>query len=294
MDRRPEDMIIAATAASKDEIAIRILLPAARLEHFIVSKQPVEPLLNVAVIDVETTGTDPLVDQVIDLGYVILQVDAEGDIVDILAVRAALADPGTPLPERISRLTGLTDNDLRGKAIDLDLVEDDFAQVDVFVAHNARFDASFIRQLLPSTARAAWACSLNDFDWLMDAGLDGRALGHLLAQAGFYNDGHRALADVISLIHLLAYPLPTGGTVMRALLANASQDTWRVEAMRAPFSARAILKARGYRWDIAARVWWTEVKDGAIEAEELWLFRHVLPDGPSPRLVSMTWHQRHR
>jgi DNA polymerase-3 subunit epsilon len=277
-------MIIAATAASKDEIAIRILLPAARLEHFIVSKQPVEPLLNVAVIDVETTGTDPLVDQVIDLGYVILQVDAEGDIVDILAVRAALADPGTPLPERISRLTGLTDNDLRGKAIDLDLVEDDFAQV----------DASFIRQLLPSTARAAWACSLNDFDWLMDAGLDGRALGHLLAQAGFYNDGHRALADVISLIHLLAYPLPTGGTVMRALLANASQDTWRVEATRAPYSARAILKARGYRWDIAARVWWTEVKDGAIEAEELWLFRHVLPDGPSPRLVSMTWHQRHR
>lgn len=78
MDRRPEDMIVAAAAASKDEIAIRILLPAARLEHFIVSKQPVEPLLNVAVIDVETTGTDPLADQVIDLGYVILQVDAEG------------------------------------------------------------------------------------------------------------------------------------------------------------------------------------------------------------------------
>lgn len=91
-----------------------------------------------------------------------------------------------------------------------------------------------------------------------------------------------------------AYPLPAGGTVMRALLANASHDTWRVEATRAPYSARTILKARGYRWDPAAKVWWTEVKDGAIEAEELWLFRHVLPDGPSPRLVSMTWHQRHR
>lgn len=76
MDRRPEDMIIAAEAASKDEIAIRILLPAARLEHFIVSKQPVKPLLNVAFIDVETTGTDPLADQVIDLDYVILCVNA--------------------------------------------------------------------------------------------------------------------------------------------------------------------------------------------------------------------------
>lgn len=294
MDRRPENMSTAAPAATNDEIAIRILLPAAKLEHFIVSKQPVEPLLQVAVIDVETTGTDALCDQIIDLGYVILLVDAEGDIVDILTVREALADPGAPLPERISRLTGLTDADLRGKAIDLDLVEADFSGVDVFVAHNARFDASFIRQLLPSTADAAWACSLNDFDWLMDAGLDGRALGHLLAQAGFYNDGHRALADVISLIHLLAYPLPDGRPMLGTLLDNASRETWRVEATRAPYSARNILKDRGYSWDPAAKVWWTEVADGQVENEEMWLFRHVVPHGPSPRLISMNWHQRHR
>jgi hypothetical protein len=68
MDRRPKDIIIAAEAASKDEIAIRILLPAAKLEHFIVSKQPVELLLRVAAIDMRATGTDPLVDQIIVLG----------------------------------------------------------------------------------------------------------------------------------------------------------------------------------------------------------------------------------
>ena len=283
MDRRPENMSTAAPAATNDEIAIRILLPAAKLEHFIVSKQPAEPLLQVAVIDVETTGTDALCDQIIDLGYVILLVDAEGDIVDILTVREALADPGAPLPERISRLT---DADLRGKAIDLDLVEADFSGVDVFVAHNARFDASFIRQLLPSTADAAWACSLNDFDWLMDAGLDGRLR---VCPAG-----HRALADVISLIHLLAYPLPDGRPVLGTLLDNASRETWRIEATRAPYSARNILKDRGYSWDPAAKVWWTEIADGQVENEEMWLFRHVVPHGPSPRLISMNWHQRHR
>lgn len=294
MNSIPNNSSDAAGAVYNDELTMRILLPAAKLQHFIVSKVPVEPLLRVAAVDVETTGTDSLRDQVIDLGYVILLVDAQGDIVNILAVREALADPGTPLPDRISRLTGLTDADLRGKAINLDLVENDFRDVDVFVAHGARFDAAFIRQLLPSMANAASACSLGDFDWLMQAGLDGRALGHLLAQAGFYNEGHRALADVISLIHLLAYPLPEGGPMLGALLATASRQTWRIEASRAPFSARDLLKARGYNWDSAAKVWWNEVEDGAVEDEELWLPRHALPPGLSPRKISITWHERHR
>lgn len=280
--------------ADSDEWNIRVLLPAARLEHFIVRKQPVEPLTTIAVIDTETTGTDPARDQIIDLGYVMLKVDAVGDIVDVIAAREALCDPGMQIPSRVSRLTGLTDANVRGKAIDLDLVEQDFRQVDVFIAHSAAFDMSFLRHLLPCTAEAAWACSLADFDWLVDAQLDGRALGHLLSQIGFYNSGHRALADVISLIHLLAYPLPTGQPVLGALLANAAKPTFRVEATRAPFDARSILKARGYRWDAPNKVWCIEVMEQILDAEILWIGRHVTPFGPAPQVTQITWHQRHR
>ncbi|MFN3473013.1 MAG: 3'-5' exonuclease [Blastomonas sp.] len=294
MNRMPNNSSDTAGAVYNDELTMRILLPAAKLKHFIVRKEPVAPLRVVAVVDVEATGTDPLRDQIIDLAYVMLLVDRDGDIVSILAVREALCDPMMPIPARVTKLTGLSDADVLGKAIDLDLVEEDFRQVDVFIAHNARFDAAFIRQLLPSTAKAAWACSLNDFDWLMDAAMDGRALGHLLAQAGFYNEGHRALADVISLIHLLAYPLPLGGPMLGALIANAERQTWRIEANRAPFSAKDLLKARGYNWDSAAKVWWTEVADHVVENEELWLSRHVLPNGPTPRKIAITWHERHR
>ncbi|WP_430388373.1 3'-5' exonuclease [Blastomonas fulva] len=283
-----------ASGGDNDEWNIRVLLPAARLEHFIVRKQPVEPLTTIAVIDTETTGTDPARDQVIDLGYVILEVDAAGDIVDVIAAREALCDPGMRIPSRVSLLTGLTDADVCGKAIDLDLVEQDFRQVDVFIAHNAAFDLAFLRHLLPCTAESAWICSLADFDWLVDAQLDGRALGHLLAQIGFYNSGHRALADVISLIHLLAYPLPTGQPVLGALLANAARQTFRVEATRAPFGARSILKARGYRWDSPNKVWWIEVMAQNLDAEILWIGRHVTPFGPAPRTSPVTWHQRHR
>lgn len=294
MKRIPNNSSDAAGAVDNDELTMRILLPAAKLKHFIVRKEPVAPLRVVAVVDVETTGTDQLKDQIIDIGYVILLVDAVGDIIDVLTVREALSDPMIPLPARISKLTGLTDADLYGKAIDLDLVQQDFQQVDVFVAHNALFDAGFIRQLLPCTKDAAWACSMSDFDWLMETGLDGRALGHLLSQIGFYNGAHRALADVISLIHLLAYPLPTGQPMLGALLTNAAKQTFRVEATRAPFDSRTTLKARGYRWDPTNRVWSIEVAEQDLDAEILWIGRHVTPNGPAPKVRPTTWHQRHR
>ena len=273
---------------------IRILRRVGRLEDFPLATDPVAPIRHVAVVDVETTGIDPLLHQVIDIAYVVLAVDARGEFVDIVRKGQSLCDPGMPIPPRITMLTGLTDEHVRGTAIDLDALQQIFATVDVFVAQNCAFDAGFLRQLLPSTKDAAWACSLRDFDWLKDAGLDGRALGHLLMQIGFFNDGHRALNDVISLIHLLAWRLPSDQTVMGALLANAERETVRLEATGAGFGNRSLLKARGYRWDVAAKVWWIEVTYGELDEERLWLQREVTPFGPYPRIRPITWHQRHR
>ena len=146
-----------------------------RLEDFPLAKDPVAPIRQVAVVDVETTGIDPLLHQIIDIAYVVLAVDARGEIVDIVRKGQSLCDPGMPIPPRITMLTGLTEEHVKGTAIDLDALQQIFATVDVFIAQNCAFDAGFLRQLLPSTKDAAWACSLRDFDWLKDAGLDGRA-----------------------------------------------------------------------------------------------------------------------
>lgn len=280
--------------AKADDWDIRILRRVARLEELPLARDPVGPILQICVLNVETTGTDPDHDQVIDIAYVVLAVDALGEIVGIVRVGEALCDPGMPIPERISRLTGLTDADVTGKAIDLDVLQQALAPVDVFVAHRCQFDAAFLRHLLPMTTDAAWACSATDIDWLELAGLDGRALGHLLMQIGFYNDAHRAMADVVSLIHLLSHRLADEITVMSALLDTASQETIRLEATGAPFDRRGILKARGYSWDARAKVWWTEVSAGDLEAERLWLGREVVPWGPEPRTRAITWRQRHR
>ena len=273
---------------------IRVLREIVDISHFVRSKVPVEPVRQIALIDVECTGLDPLIDQVIDLAYIVIAVDDDDDIVGIVCADQALCDPMMPIPQRVSWLTGLTNEMVANKAIDLDRVQWDLEGVDVFIAHNCAYDLSFVGQLLPFTQSAAWACSLNDFDWLRDAGIAAKALGHLLMELGFYHDGHRAMADVIALLHVLSFRLGDGRTVLSRLLENAEQDSFRVEAVGAPYSARFRLKARGYRWNPKSKLWWKEVAEADLEDEELWLGREIVPHGPSPRLTRISWRERHR
>lgn len=283
----------AALSACARDPNIRILRRVSSLDDFPLAPRGAGPFRKIAILDTETTGTDPVADEIIDIAVVMLEVDAGGEIVGILSAGQALRDPGMPIPPHITRLTGITDDDVRGMSIDLDRLERRLAGVDVLVAHNCAFDAAFVGSLLPGLASAAWACSANDFDWL-EAGFDGRKLQHLLMQIGRFADAHRAMADVVSLIHLLAHRLPHSGTVLGDLLANAEKPTIRFEATAAPFEKRGVLKARGYRWDPRARVWWIEITEDERAAEESWLREHIVPRGLVPRMTPITWHQRHR
>jgi DNA polymerase-3 subunit epsilon len=272
---------------------IRILRRVSSLDDFPLAPRGSGPFRKIAILDTETTGTDPLTDEIIDIAVVMLEVDLAGEIVGILSAGQALRDPGVPIPPHITRLTGISDDNVRGKTIDLDRLERRLAGADVLVAHNCAFDAAFIGNLLPGIAGAAWACSASDFDWL-EAGFDGRKLQHLLMQMGRFADAHRAMADVVSLIHLLGHRLPHGGTVLGDLLAGAERRTIRFEATAAPFDRRGALKARGYRWDPRARVWWIEIAENECAAEEGWFREHIAPRGSVPRMLPITWHQRHR
>ncbi|MDE0878029.1 MAG: 3'-5' exonuclease [Sphingomonas bacterium] len=283
----------AVTCACANDPDTKILRRVSSLSDFPLAPRGNGPWRRVAVLDVESTGTDPLTDEIIDIAVVILVVDADGAIVEIESAGQALRDPGVPIPEAITRLTGITDEDVAGKTIDLDRLERRIANADVRIAHNAQFDIAFVENLMPGLAELPWACSMRDFDWIA-AGFDGRKLGHLLMQIRRYHDAHRAMADVVSLIHLLAHRLPSGMTVMGELLVNARLDTIRFEATGAPFEKRGLLKSRGYRWDAAKKVWWIEIGDDDYADEQLWLRRYISPYGPSPRALSITWHQRHR
>lgn len=243
-------------------------------------------------LDVETTGLDVAGCRIIELALQTFHFDAEGRIVETGRPHGWLEDPGVPLTPTISKLTGLTDADLAGRSIMEPVAGGLLRGADLIVAHNAGFDRGFVEGRLPWVAGGRWACSMRDVDW-RELGFDGRSLGHLLGQCGWFYQAHRAGTDVTALLHLLDHRLDDGGTVLARLWENASRPTWRIEAVEAPFEAKELLRARGYRWDAPARCWSREV-DAREKPDELgWLAVDIYSGECRARCVAVDWTTRY-
>ena len=242
------------------------------------------------VVDIETTGLDPARDVIIELAMRRFRFDAAGRIVAVGATRVWREDPGRPLDPAITRLTGLTDADLTGQSIDEAAATAILRSAAVLVAHHVAFDAPRVEARLPGAAGRAWACSLAEVDW-DDLGFDGRRLGYLLMQIGWFHAGHRAEADILALLHLLAHRCPDDITILGKLIARAEAPSVRVEARGAAYALKDTLKARGYRWHAAEQYWWTEVAEADLVLEQLWLQRRGCRP---PRTRPVTWNDRHR
>ncbi len=250
------------------------------------------------VVDVETTGIGDN-DTVIELALRRFRFDAQGVIVKIDQPYSWLQYPGRELPEDIVRLTGITDEMLAGKAIDDDEATRLLRSASFVCAHNARFDRRHIERHLPDAADLAWACSCSDIDWRAN-GFDGRSLGWLLAQVGFFHGAHRAGDDVDAVIALLQHRFASGRTALAEMVETASQPTWKFRAVGADFGLKDQLRLRGYRWDAEGRPksWCREVPDARRVEEEWWLAGHVYsidakPKALGPIVERVTWHERY-
>lgn len=234
-------------------------------------------ITRILVLDTETTGLDQAREKIIELALLRVDVDtATGLPVGPVQVYDGLEDPGKPIPAEVVKITGITDADVRGQALDEARVADLLQGVDVVIAHNAGFDRPFVEGRLPAFAKVGWACSFADIDWKAQ----GRSSAKLesLAQAlGLFYDAHRAEMDCHALLAVLAAPLPQGaGTALAHVLEAARKPSYRLSATNAPFDAKDVLKARGYRWNADQRVWATRLSDdAALHAEFDWLREQV-------------------
>ena len=244
-------------------------------------------------IDVETTGLDCSTDRIIELAVQRFRYDLAGRIVEVGQPRVWREDPERALDPIITRLTGLTDDMLKGQVIDDEMALEILASADLIVAHNAGFDRPFVDKRLPGVAGKAWACSLAEPDWL-DLGFDGRALAHLVSQCGWFYEGHRAEADILALIYLLAHDLPDGRTVMSHLMAASERPSFTVNAVDAPFDSKDRLKARGYRWNPVLRFWSRDIPEVERDAEEAWLKADVYAGHGAPAFLAVSACDRYK
>lgn len=225
------------------------------------------------VLDTETTGLDPSKDKIIELALLRVDVDlATGLPVGPVQVYDGLEDPGMPIPKEVVGITGITDADVRGQRLDDARVAQMLDGVDLVVAHNAGFDRPFVEGRIAQFQHLAWACSFADIDWKAQ-GKGSAKLENLAQGLGLFYDAHRAEMDCHALLAVLVTPLPVEQhTGLAHLLETVDKPVYRLQATQAPFDAKDLLKARGYRWNAEQKVWHTRLGDAQALSEECaWL-----------------------
>lgn len=256
----------------------------------------VEPLVGV-VVDVETTGLDQDIHEVIELGMIAFEFDRLGRVGPHFRVYRGFNEPSQPIPPEITRLTGITDAQVRGHYIDAADLAAFTDGASLVIAHNAAFDRPFVEALSPLFASMPWACTATEIDWRAE-GINGSRLEYVAMAFGAFYDAHRAVDDCNAVANILTFKLPRSDKlVLSALLDRARRTEIRIFAVGAPYDLRISLKRIGYRWNDGTngypRAWWKDVDPNAVE-EETALLQSFGGDLVSPATFRMSARTRFR
>ena len=145
--------------------------------------------------DTETTGLDPAVGRIVEIGAV--KFDQRGPI----ARFNMLMNPEIPMPEDAGKVNGITDAMLKDKPLIADVFPDFFAFIGnaVLVAHNAPFDVNYVNAELKRAEKPLLTHKVVDtriFAKEVFPGLSSYALQDLAVQFGITAlEAHRAEDD---------------------------------------------------------------------------------------------------
>lgn len=206
--------------------------------------------MRVLAIDTETTGTDPAKDRVIEIGWVLWDVERKA----ALRMGGGIVAGVTVSPE-ISELTGILPEDVTefGEPIEglLSEITREAPGVEYAVAHNARFDRAFLEAESKRDGRPHLFDAFDWIDTMTDLPLPKHVkardhLGGLCAAHGFAPlIQHRALVDALSCCRLLSqYPID------RVLYRATSPEV--VVRAEVSFDDKDKAKALRFGWQEAA------------------------------------------
>lgn len=250
---------------------------------------------NGLILDLETTGLDPVYHEVIEIGLLPFTYAVDGRIVSAGKPYGSFQQPFGPILPEITRLTGIDPAMVEDNMIDRSQVETMVETADLVIAHNASFDRRFAEDLCPLLAKKPWACSLTQVPWAAE-GMGGK-LCYIAADFGLIYSAHRAVNDCQTTLEILSRPLPRSGrTGFDYLLSQAFEPLYRVKAVRAPYEAKDSLKARGYRWDDGRtshlRCWYKDLPEEEVGTEFAFLRLEVYQYDADIPVVQITPYDR--
>ncbi len=228
-----------------------------------------------SIIDLETLGLDPEVHSIIEMGLLLFSFSSTEGIIEVVDTYNGLQDPGVSIPEEITNITGITNEDVAGKSIDWSLVGEYLQRSDVVICHNSNFDRNHLELQSPKfiqdiVKNMAFGCSMKDVNW-RQRGYESNKLDYLNFKANYFYDGHRALVDCWATLNILS--VEEGA--FDELKASVKKREILVCAINSSYDTKDLLKARGYRWSDGSaalpKAWWTVVDEGDFGDEQAWL-----------------------
>jgi DNA polymerase III subunit epsilon len=167
----------------------------------------------IAFIDTETTGRDPNLDRVVEVGIVL------GISGTVRTRKSWLVNPGIPIPEESASVHGIRDADVAGKPPLAAVLPEILAALEgaVPAAYNAEFDRAFLRTELARTNLGGAGVKLppafrREVEWLdplvfareIYKDEQSRALGEMATRLGITLErAHRATDDAEAALMVL-------------------------------------------------------------------------------------------
>jgi DNA polymerase-3 subunit epsilon len=229
---------------------------------------PTPGMRRVAFLDTETTGVNTSEDEMVELGYVIMEFDDHGHLGNVISIYNELNQPVLPITN--TNIHGISDDMVEGKAIDFAVVTADMEAVNLVVAHNSGFDRKIIERYCPIFETIPWACSYKDINW-KEQGATISKLEYLAYISQFFYDAHRAIIDVYAMIEIIRRL-----DIFKQLVLAAMKSQYILSAQGSPFSKKDILKERGYKpLYVAGKFvcWYTSVDEANLNVEKNWLLK---------------------
>ena len=161
------------------------------------------PFDRLAFVDLETTGTRPTRDRITEIAIIPVDQGVVGEPLQ------TLVDPGVAIPPTITRLTGISDDMVEGAPIFARLVDAVAERLEGrwLVAHNARFDAGFLRNAFRAAGQVLTLrelCTVK-LSRRLDRGERRHNLDSLVSRHHLpVGDRHRAMGDCQALPALMA------------------------------------------------------------------------------------------
>lgn len=227
------------------------------------------------IIDLETMGLDPTTNEIIEIGILNFSFSNKDGILAILDEYNELNDPGKPIPAEITKVTGISDQDVKGHFINWPHVLQLLQKSHLVICHNSGFDRNFLELQTPQDISSRiqtmpFGCTIKDINW-SDRGYESSKLEYLNFKMGYFYDGHRALNDCWATLN----PLLCNEGAFDELKNNVRKKETLLCAVNANFDKKDFLKDRQYRWSDGLgqlpKCWWIRLANELVEEEKQWL-----------------------